>query len=150
MRTRELREAVTLAPQYAEAYLALSGLPIARGEKYWKKIEKEQGQSVVQAAFEAADRSYRRAFLLNPLVDLRIMGKVEERSEIREGIYIIQLRWLRSFTRSLNALREGRYQKAFDLLQQVLDDSKAGTDGLNLPESVLLVPWTDRRPPGSL
>jgi tetratricopeptide (TPR) repeat protein len=134
---RELRESVKLAPEYAEAYLALASLPVARGEKYWKKIEKEQGGSVVQAAFEAGGRFYRRAFLLNPLVDLRILGKVEERSEIREGNYIIQVWWLRPLTRSLNAIRSAQFQQAFDLLQHVLDDPKAGTDAADVPDAVL-------------
>jgi Tfp pilus assembly protein PilF len=33
---RTLHQAVSLAPQYSEAYLALSALTFARGEKYWK------------------------------------------------------------------------------------------------------------------
>ena len=134
---RELHEAVTLAPQYAEAYLALSALGPARGEKYWKKIAKEKGKAAVQAALESSDRYYRRAFLLNPLVDLRIMAKVEERSEIQEGVFIIRLWWLKPYTQSLNAIREGRYKRAFSLLHGILNDSKAGDKGLNLPESIL-------------
>ena len=106
---RELREAVTLAPQYAEAYLALSALGPARGEKYWKKVEKDKGRAAVEAAFENTDRYYRKAFLLNPLVDLRIMGKVEERSEIQRGLFIIRIWWLKPFTRSLSSLAYRNY-----------------------------------------
>ncbi len=134
---RQLHEAVALAPQYAEAYLALSAIAPARGEKYWKKISKEKGDAAVQAAFEGSNRHYRRAFLLNPLVDLRIMAKVEERSEIQEGSVIITLWWLKPYTRSLNAIREGRYKQAFALLHGILQDSKAGEKGLNVPESIL-------------
>jgi uncharacterized protein (DUF1330 family) len=120
------------SPEYAEAYLALSAIPEARGEKYWKKIEKDKGKPAVVAAFEAADRYYRRAFLLNPLVDLRIMGKVEEQSELHEGDFIIRIWWLRPFTRSLKEIHEGRYQKAFDLLQNTLHDQRAGADGIEV------------------
>lgn len=133
----ELREAITLAPEYAEAYLALSAIPEARGEKYWRKVEKDKGKASVIAAFEASDRYYRKAFLLNPLVDLRITGKVEEQSEIREGVYIIRVWWLQPFTRSLKAIHEGRYKEAFDLLQNTLHDQRAGADGIDLPPSML-------------
>ena len=133
----ELHEAVTLAPEYAEAYLALAGIPPARGEKYWKKIEKEKGKPAVEAAFEAGERYYRKAFLLNPLVDLRIVGKVEEQSELHEGDYIIRIWWLQPFTRSLKAIHEGRYQEGFDLLQNALHDQRAGADGIGLPPSIL-------------
>jgi tetratricopeptide (TPR) repeat protein len=134
---RELQEAVTVAPQYAEAYLALSAIAEARGEKYWKKVAKDNGTAAVEAAFANSDRHYRKAFLLNPLVDLRITSKVEERSEIQQGVFIIRIWWLRPLTRSLNAIREGRYQQAFDLLQTVLSDPKAGDRGMDLPEAVL-------------
>jgi tetratricopeptide (TPR) repeat protein len=134
---RELHEAVTLAPEYAEAYLALSAIPPARGEKYWRKIEKDKGKAAVEAAIEARDRYYRRAFLLNPLVDLRIMGKVEEQSELHEGDFIIRVWWLQPFTRSLKTIREGRYKEGFDLLQNTLHDQRAGADGIDLPPSIL-------------
>ena len=134
---RELHVAVTLAPEYAEAYLALAAIPPARGDKYWKKIEKDQGKPAVEAAFEAGDRYYRKAFLLNPLVDLRMVGKVDEQSELREGVFIIRIWWLQPYTRSLKAIHEGQYQQAFDLLQKVLDDQKAGADGMDLPPSIL-------------
>ncbi len=44
---RVLRQAVALAPEYAEAYLALSALPFVRGEKYWKQVEKQGGKDAV-------------------------------------------------------------------------------------------------------
>jgi tetratricopeptide (TPR) repeat protein len=134
---RELHEAVTLAPEYAEAYLALATIPLARGEKHWKKIEKDKGKAAVEAAFEAGGRYYRKAFLLNPLVDLRIVGKVEEQSALYEGDFIIRIWWLQPFTRSLKAIHEGRYQQAFDLLQKVVADPKAGADGIDLPPGIL-------------
>jgi tetratricopeptide (TPR) repeat protein len=134
---RELHEAVALAPQYAEAYLALSAIPVTRGAKYWRKFEKEHGKAAVEQAFESADRLYRKALLINPLVQSGILGKVPEKSEVRDGIYIFSAWWLQPMARSINALRNARYQKALDLLQGLLDDHKAGADGLHLPEEVL-------------
>jgi tetratricopeptide (TPR) repeat protein len=134
---RQLQEAVTIAPQYAEAYFALSSLGPARGEKYWKKVAKEKGTLTLQAAEETSRRYYRKAFLLNPLVDLRIQQKVDEISEIRDGIYIIRIWWLKPYTKSLNLMREGRYDQAFKLLDQIKKDDKAGHRGRDLPEGIL-------------
>lgn len=130
---RELHEAVTLAPQYAEAFLALSALPLVRGEKYWRKVEKERGGEAVLKAFQASGRSYRRAFLLNPLVDLQILGKVDEGS----GSYGGRAWWLWPLDQSVKSFLNARYDRAFKLLQGLLDDRKAGRDGENLPHSVL-------------
>jgi tetratricopeptide (TPR) repeat protein len=70
-------------------------------------------------------------------VDLRIQQKVEEISEIREGIYIIRIWWLEPYTKSLNLIREGRYDQAFKLLDQIKKDEKAGDRGRALPEGIL-------------
>jgi tetratricopeptide (TPR) repeat protein len=134
---RELHEAVKLAPEYAEAYLALATIPEARGGSYWKKVEKDKGKSTVEAAFEAAGSHYRTAFLLNPMVSLGMVGKVEEHSVIYDGDYIIRIWWLQPFTKGLKKIHEGRYQEAFDLLEKILKDQKAGENGINLPPSTL-------------
>lgn len=140
---RRLQQAVALAPQYAEAYLALSALPIARGEKYWKQVEKSQGKEAVRSAFDASSRYYRRAFLVNPMVDLGvfgILGHVEESSEIRVGNVRIQVWWLRAFNRGVNRFRDRQYVEARGLFGTLLSDGRAGKQARNLPEAVL---WYD-------
>ncbi|MEP6574399.1 MAG: hypothetical protein ABJD11_16990 [Gemmatimonadota bacterium] len=74
---RELRLGVSIAPSFAESYLALAALPQARGESYWKKRIKQDGIESARQAFLQSRADFRRAFLLNPLVDLRVLGKFE-------------------------------------------------------------------------
>lgn len=69
-----LRLAVTIDPRDAEAFLALAYLPYAEryqlsDEEYEGKIPKDWRDSL-----DIANRSYRRAFVVNPLVDLSIIN----------------------------------------------------------------------------
>lgn len=132
-----LHDAVALAPQYAEAYLALSALPIARGKGYWKKLEKERGKEGVVSEVQTGERYYRRAFLVNPLVDLGILGHVDERSSVRQGSYIITVWWLGPLSKEMNRLANGRYDEAHALCSAALADARAGAQGRNLPEGLL-------------
>lgn len=73
---RELKSAVTMDPKFAEGYLALAHLPYARRPKLWAEENRDKVPSESQPVLEDSDRMYRRAFLVNPLVDLRIAGAV--------------------------------------------------------------------------
>ena len=67
----QLREAILIEPRTAQAYLALSYLPYARRPKLWDEEEKGKIPSEWAAAVEEAWGFRRRAFLLDPLVDLK-------------------------------------------------------------------------------
>jgi tetratricopeptide (TPR) repeat protein len=71
---RELKTATVIDPRFAEAYLALAYLPYARRPKLWAEEESGRLQDEWKQRVEESDRMYRRAFLINPLVDLRIAG----------------------------------------------------------------------------
>ncbi|HEX7335778.1 MAG TPA: tetratricopeptide repeat protein [Gemmatimonadales bacterium] len=73
---RELRDAAALDPRFAEAYLALAYLPYARRPKLWTEESRDRVPDEWKQRLEESDRMYRRAFLVNPLVDLRIAGAV--------------------------------------------------------------------------
>jgi tetratricopeptide (TPR) repeat protein len=71
---RELRRAIAIEPKTAAAYLALAYIPYARREKLWDEERKGKVPPALTAAVEESDRNYRRAFLIDPLVDLKIYG----------------------------------------------------------------------------
>jgi len=133
---RELQTAVTIAPAYAEAYLALSALPKAKGEKYWKKRLKVEGQEAVRAVFVQSNSHYRHAFLLNPLVDLGVLGRFEAQDRITfrvNGRYLIAIVppwWSDEVEKGINDFRQGRYDTAFDRFQKVIADRRVGGDTL--------------------
>jgi tetratricopeptide (TPR) repeat protein len=139
---RALREALVVAPSYPEAHLALGVLPEHRGEGYWKDRVKRDGEDKVRMELTVSFAHYRRAFLLNPLVDLNVLGKFEDRST---GIYQIGGRkvlvlapwWGRELTRSANELRLGRYWEAFQRLDQLAQDPRFGGSRDGAPSDVL-------------
>lgn len=134
---RALHQAVALAPQYAEADLALFELPFVRGEGYWKRVEKSQGREAVVAAFMAADRYYRRAFLANPMVDLGIIAHIDESGDVWYGQTRTRVWWLGPFKKGFNKFLDGDYARSHALLSGVRLDGRAGSQYRNLPDPVL-------------
>lgn len=68
---RQLRAAIAIEPSLAQAYLALSFLPYARREKLWDEVDKGKVPPEWVAAVNESEAFRRRAFLLDPLVDLK-------------------------------------------------------------------------------
>jgi tetratricopeptide (TPR) repeat protein len=135
---RALHQAVALAPEYAEADLALFALPFARGEKYWKKIEKSEGKDAVVAMFEAANRYYRRAFLVDPMVDLGVLAHIKGVADLGYGLQGLAIPWwLGTFQEGIYRLLDGNYGRAHALLASVLLDRRSGIQYGNLPDGVL-------------
>lgn len=139
---RSLRQALALAPQYADAPLALAMLPEARGEGYWKKREKSEGKAAVSEVFHESVRYFRRAYLLNPLVELKLLGKAEAITSgffvTGSGLVIRVMPWYaEELRKGVNEIRQGRHDRGFARLQKLYDDERAGTDAANLGETVL-------------
>jgi tetratricopeptide (TPR) repeat protein len=139
---KELHTAVAIAPAYAEAYLALSAMPKAKGEKYWKKRIKSEGETVVREAFVQGNSNYRHAFLLNPLVDLGVLGRFEAQDRVAFVVkqkYVVVLVppwWSDDVEKGINDFRQGRYDVAFNRLQKLIADRRLGGDTL-APNPVL-------------
>jgi tetratricopeptide (TPR) repeat protein len=72
---RALRLSMMLDPQFAEPHLALAFLPYARRPKLWKEADNKLPEEW-KARIEESEREFRRAFFINPFVDLRIIGAV--------------------------------------------------------------------------
>ena len=134
---QSLQEAVALAPQYAEAYLALAALPYAQGNAYWLRLEKRRGREGVVAVMQTSARYYRRAFLANPMVDLGVLGHVDETSYVYAGPYRVKVWWLKSLNKAINWFADGEYERSCDLLASLLADERAGSNGADLPDLVL-------------
>jgi tetratricopeptide (TPR) repeat protein len=99
-----LREAVAIEPQFADAWLAL-GIVHNWDSHYWDDIHKRGGDSLETRTWKEWDGYYRRAFLIDPLVDVKILGATYRIG--RGGIF-------HDFTDGLRDLVEGRYQTAYD------------------------------------
>lgn len=73
---KEIRSSLQLDPRFAPAHLALAYLPFAKRPKLWDEIFQDKVPSDMVEALKESDREYRHAFLIDPLVDIRIIGAV--------------------------------------------------------------------------
>ncbi|MFN8647071.1 MAG: tetratricopeptide repeat protein [Gemmatimonadales bacterium] len=141
---RALQTALLVAPSYAEAHLALGVLPERRGEGYWKRRVKERGESDVVAELLRAEQHYRKAFLLNPLVDLRVVGKFEQE---RGDFYVMQRGgrlffwvvpwWNRELVKGMNEFREGKYERAGQRFAELAANRRFSGQDVDLPGIIL-------------
>jgi tetratricopeptide (TPR) repeat protein len=112
-----LRTATRLDSQFADAYLALS---VVRNwdDDYWKQLRKQEGDSGFARVGRESDANFRKAFLIDPLVNIKILGssfRIYSRSR---------------FARAFENLVEGRYDKAYETLDKELKfwGGRAGAD----------------------
>lgn len=140
---RSLNQAIAISPNYADAYLALSQLTLKRGAKYWREREKKIGEEAARTEFLASLTHYRRAFLLNPLVDLRLMGKVDlaERVQfvvINGRLLILDApSWAHDLERAINSLNTGKYEEASARIEKLVAKKPFQGDNQNLPDQLL-------------
>lgn len=74
---RSLRTALEVDPGNASAYLALAYVPYARDARLWEIEEiTEKTRPETVRILEESERNRRRAFMLDPLVDLRVLGAI--------------------------------------------------------------------------
>lgn len=128
------RTAISLAPQYAQAYLAIAVLPQVRGENHWKRVARERGDSAVQVAFNEGSRYFQRAFLIDPLVDLSILPRAEERVSISIQGKNYFVWWAFPLSKGINELRTGRYDAAVNRFTGIIEDERSGPRSAFAPE----------------
>lgn len=137
------RRALVLAPHYAQPHLALALLPFGRGDRYLTDLSHRVSDDSMLGLFRASAQYYRQAYLLDPLVDpriLRYLGVDElvprsNRLEIANGmIFSMGVPWWEGRTkRGVRALVEGRPDEAFATLDEVLR-SRQMAQGAILPD----------------
>jgi len=118
-----LREAVTLDPQFADAFLAL-GIVRLKDADFWR-ARRKAGPDSLRAAVREINRDYTKAFLLDPLVDVRIFGSVA---------------WLRGwgdFESGLKDLFEGKYPSAYEHFGAEIRHQEKGVGTEKLPPALL-------------
>jgi tetratricopeptide (TPR) repeat protein len=70
------RRAIAIEPKYARGYLALAWLQYVRRPKLGKMEAKHQLPDSLKPVVAEAERFYEQAFLIDPLVDLQVLGLV--------------------------------------------------------------------------
>jgi tetratricopeptide (TPR) repeat protein len=114
---RELRATIAVDPRYAPAYLWLSDLPFDRRPKLWEEDRKGKVPEALRPAVEESRRLRRQAFLIDPMVDFRVVGAKAPPEDMvvlpDYGRYTTELMlWL-----GIGAFGEGRYELAHGALK---------------------------------
>lgn len=113
-----LRRALAIDSRFAAAYLALAYLPQASG-RFWEEHEIVMGNfwrlryyTAPDSVVEQFDRHYRRAFMIDPLVDIRIQVATEFRGGHTDDV-----------DRALYAFNDGKWEEAHRRFGELVADS---------------------------
>ena len=132
---RALRRAIAIDPRYAPAFLSLAYLPFQRRPKLQQELRKGKVPPEWRAAGDESERLVNRAFLIDPLVDLRVLGVEPPREEDMVVIrdygpattdYLLRL--------GIGAFSVTRYELAHSALQEWAGRAYAGKPPDSLPD----------------
>jgi tetratricopeptide (TPR) repeat protein len=131
---RVLRQSVAIEPRFAPGHLALGVLPYARRPKLREEEAKGKVPEEWRHALVESRRLTRHAFLIDPFVDLRILGAVDPPQAVTMGVVKGRLVF---FTNPFVAFQQGRYDLAFAFFDRALGAARDSLARDSVP-SVLL------------
>jgi tetratricopeptide (TPR) repeat protein len=79
---RVLKNLLGIDPRYAPAWLLLGYLPYDRRPKLWEEVSKDKVPPAWKDSVTEAERLFHRAFLIDPLVDFRVMGAPPPKEDV--------------------------------------------------------------------
>lgn len=134
---RELRATIAIDPRYAPAYLWLGDLPFDRRPKLWQELRKNKVPSELAPAVEQSYRLWRQAFLIDPMVDLRVAGVAAPPEDMvvvpdygrATTIFLLRL--------GLGAFGAARYELSHSALQLWAERVYPGAPRDSLPDFLL-------------
>ncbi len=122
-----LKLAASIDPKFAEAYLALAYLPYARRPKLWAEEARNRVPDEWKQRLEESDRLYRRAFLVNPMVDLRIAGAAAlPRDPVWETLYPGVYEF---YYQAFDDMLQGNYEQAYGRFVKLHRERRIGGPG---------------------
>ena len=132
-----LRTAIRLDPRFAPAYVALAYLPYAQRGSLWDEIGEHRVPDEWQPRIEESDRFLRRAYMIDPLVELRSGDVVQPRA----SAYLLELQQffgehVRDYYDGLDQYFEGEYQKSYDRFTRVINELKGDRHPDRVPMTV--------------
>lgn len=117
---REFKASIALDGRFAAPYVGLGYLPYARRPRLRDEVSERRVPDEWKAQLEESERMLRRAFVLDPFVDLRLGGAVRQRaSDFLVEMEQIYGEHFRDYFDALDNFFQGDDQKAFDRFQRV-------------------------------
>lgn len=134
---RALQQAVLIDPRFAPGYLALAYLPFARHPELWREIDERRVPDEWRKPLEESDRLYRRAYLIDPLVDTRIIGATFPGKSVLWSIDDQLFRLYDYVFQGIDDLATGRYEDAYVHFQRMINDLDGDRHPKRIPAWVL-------------
>lgn len=134
---KSLRNAVSIEPRFAPAHLALAFLPFARRPKLWTEVNSNPVPPEAAAVLEQADKEYRHAFLIDPLVDIRIIGAVTPAKAdfllVKDVLGEVYALFFQGFT----DCQQGKYEECNGRFKALIEQINGDGHPDRIPNSVL-------------
>ena len=131
------KRALVLDPRLAPAHVALAYLPYARRGKLWSEVLYGDVAKESEPVIEESDRHYRAAFLIDPLVDLRIVAAVTPGKAL---IFDLSPAWAEFYDllyRGFDEFNEGKYDQALARFNNLVHEMDWDIHPKDMPNSVL-------------
>lgn len=133
-----LRTAITLDPRFAPAYMALHYLPYAQRTRLWDEVGERRVPDDWKARMEESAYFFRRAYLIDPLAELRSGDVVQPRSTAYlEALEETFGEHVRDYYDGLDQYFLGEYQKAYDRFSRVINAIDGDRHPDRIPSNVL-------------
>jgi tetratricopeptide (TPR) repeat protein len=135
---RSLRLAITIDPRFAPAYMALNYLPYGQRPRLWDEVDERRVPDDWQQRLEESHRFFRRAYMIDPLVELRSGDVVQPRSTAYlEALELVFGEHVRDYHDGLDQYFLGEYQKAYDRFTRVINTIDGDRHPNRIPSGVL-------------
>jgi superkiller protein 3 len=135
---REFKQAVAIEPQFAEPYLALSQLPFARRPRLFRDQYEHSLPDEWVPKLKEADHMYARAFLVDPFVDVKIIGAVTPHDfGVNAEVGEFYAEFLRDLFDGVDFFSEGKYDRAYTSFQRVYNELHVEARPGNVPNYLL-------------
>lgn len=133
----QLTSAIQIEPRFAAAHLAMAYLPYARRPKLFEEGWEDKIPAEWQPKVEQADREYRHAFMIDPLVDLRIMGAVTPSSPDFVGVSKAWGEVWGLYLQGYVDCQEGKYEDCNGRFAAFIKEIDGDRFGDRVPDTVL-------------
>jgi Flp pilus assembly protein TadD len=133
---RAFRRSLEIEPKFAVSYLALAYLPYARRPKLWEEEAKRKVPPAWRDALAESDRNYRRTFLLDPMVDLKVVALILPPTERAEA-GVNATKYQADLINGYEYFWDARYYEAFELLDRTIQRVAGKDRPEKIPERLL-------------
>jgi tetratricopeptide (TPR) repeat protein len=133
-----LHRAVRLEPEFAAAYMALAALPYARRTQLFQEEYEHRVPHEWEAKIDESERMYRRAVMIDPLVEVRIgYVMLPTQNNLPNSLRVLEGDWIGEYWDGEEMYFDGKYQEAYVRFQRVYNQLNAGAHGDRLWNTLL-------------